>query len=196
MIRKLWKPFVIFFFLSFLIINWSDVSWIFNYRAVSRYASDVFQKKEIEKFEYSDKSNVLEIPKLEILVPIVFGTTTNNYEVYKELDGGVVFYPTSVLPGNNGQTIILGHSAPENWPKIKYDWVFSHISDLVPGDEITIHYNNKKFTYSVGRTIFLERGGVIPENDLTNSINVLVLISCWPPGKDIQRIAVESTLKQ
>jgi len=30
---------------------------------------------------------------------------------------------------------------------------------------------------------------------LTNSDNMLVLISCWPPGKDIRRIAVEAKLK-
>ena len=110
----------------------------------------------------------------------------------KALNIGVVLFPDSVLPGESGQTIILGHSAPVGWPKIKYDWIFSRLNELTEGDEIIVYFNNRKYAYVVSRKVFLERGEEISEDGLTNDENMVVLISCWPPGKDLRRIAVEA----
>ena len=107
------------------------------------------------------------------------------------LNRGAVYFPNSVLPGDMGQTIILGHSAPPGWPKIKHDWIFTRLSELVEGDEIFVYFNHRKYTYHVSGKIFLDRGEELPES-LTNSENMLILISCWPPGKDLRRIAVEA----
>ena len=38
----------------------------------------------------------------------------------------------------------------------------------------------------------MERGEEISEEGLTNDENMVVLVSCWPPGKDLRRIAVEA----
>jgi len=214
-LKKLWKYAISLFLISFFIINWNYVSWIFNYRAIFGVASDFFQKDnrtilsipiaenqaaenqaEPEQFEYSDKEDSIEIPKIEVSAPITFVNTLLKTEIYKALNKGVVHYYTSVLPGEIGQTIIIGHSAPLGWPKIRYNWAFSKLSELEEGDEIIIYFNHQKISYSVISKIFLERGGEIPKNPLTNSKNMLVLISCWPPGKDIKRIAVEAALKQ
>ena len=212
-IKKLWKVFIILFLVILVIFNWNEVSWIFNYRAVSGLFSDFFkgsdkeiQKEEIQKIDfhndsdddrddYYDKENSLEIPKIGVSAPLVFTETAEQEEIQKSLNIGVVHFPDSVLPGQEGQTIILGHSAPPNWPDIKYDDVFSRLNELEEGDEIFIYFNNKKFNYSVTNKFFLERGEEVPEY-LTNSDNMLVLISCWPPGKDIRRIAVEAAIKK
>jgi len=212
-IKKLWKVFIILFLVILVIFNWNEVSWIFNYRAVSGLLSDFFKgsDKEIQKIDQYDyyegeedksssssfatarlKEDSLEIPKIEVSAPLIF--VENRDKVYKTLDNGVVHYPDSVLPGEKGQTIILGHSAPPNWPDIKYDNVFSRLNELEEGDEIFIYFEHQKYNYSVTNKFFLERGEEVPEY-LTNSDNMLVLISCWPPGKDIRRIAVEAKLK-
>jgi LPXTG-site transpeptidase (sortase) family protein len=205
-IKLFWKPFVLFFVLAALIINWNEISWIFNYKAVSRYTSDVIERQKTEsdnlatsttdlEVEVVSKENQIEIPKLEITVPLIVDETLDDEGVYESLDTGVVFYPSSVLPGQPGQTIILGHSAPENWPHIKYDWVFSKISELETGDEIIVIYNNKEYTYLVTKTVFFEKGQEV-STDLTNSkTSSIILISCWPPGTDIRRIGVEAALK-
>jgi LPXTG-site transpeptidase (sortase) family protein len=202
-IKKLWKPFISLFLIIFLIINWQEVSWIFNYKAVSGIITDFFQKNRSEKIsnltdqknkiEYSEKENSLEIPKIGISAPLILASSEN--EVYKFLDRGVVHFPNSVLPGEQGQTIILGHSAPSNWPKIKDNWVFSRLNELKDGDEVFLHFNRGKYRYYVLKKIFLEKGERIPEQNLTNSENVLILISCWPPGKDIKRIAVMAEME-
>ena len=199
-IKRLYKAFLFIFLISFLIINWNDISWIFNYRVISQTISNFFQKDspieskmpETIEFEYSEQENSLEIPKIEVSAPLIFVEDIDK--VYKTLDRGVVHYPGSVLPGENGQTIILGHSAPPNWPDINYDNVFSRLNELEKGDEIFVYFEHQRFNYSVTNKFFLERGEEVPEY-LTNSDNMLVLISCWPPGKDIRRIALEAKLK-
>ncbi|MCK4355064.1 sortase [Candidatus Parcubacteria bacterium] len=222
-IKKLWKPFVVLFVFSFLAMNWADVSWVFNYRIIAGIATAPFQSMsavDAEENGLSDlerasvvkedktsenkkqpkytgnigSKNSIKIPKIGISAPIVFTNSSNNQVLHKLLDKGVVYYPESVLFGENGQTIVLGHSAPANWPKIKYDWVFSRLNELNKGDKIIIYYDNQKYVYSVSRKIFLDKGEEIPENHLTNNRNILISISCWPPGKDYKRIAVESVL--
>jgi hypothetical protein len=69
--NKLLAPFLLLFLINFLIINWNNVSWIFNYRVVGVIISDFFQKSDvkaenkeeiakIENFEYTDKENSIE----------------------------------------------------------------------------------------------------------------------------------------
>ena len=78
--RKLLKYFLLFFLLSFLILNWGRVSFIFNWQVISQFLKTPFEKKiekeisqpEEKKFEYSEKENSIEIPKIEISAPIVF----------------------------------------------------------------------------------------------------------------------------
>lgn len=194
--RKLLKYFLLFFLLSFLILNWGRVSFIFNWQVISQFLKTPFEKKiekeisqpEEKKFEYSEKENSIEIPKIEISAPIIL--VESEKEIKSGLDRGVVLFPGSALPGQKGQTIIEGHSAPPGWPKIKYDWVFSRLNELEKGDEVILNFNHKKLNYYVTQKIFLNSGEEIAPKDLTNSENMLILISCWPPGKDIKRIAV------
>ena len=203
--KHLYKSFIFIFIIAFLIINWSDVSYVlnyFNYRVISDvlFGSSVNVEPTdkpivipdpILKFDYSEKENSVEIPKIEVLAPLNFVDDADK--VHATLDIGPTHFPESVLPGQEGQTIILGHSAPPNWPDIKFDCVFSDLNDLEKEDEIFIHFDHKKYVYSVEEIVFLEIGQDIPS--LTNSQNVLVLVSCWPPGKNIKRIAVQASLK-
>ena len=213
LIKRFWKAFIFLFLISFLIINWSQVSWVFNYRAVSGLIDDFSKEKEIdseeligdssivlpennlvlEKFEFSEKENSLEINKIDINVPLIFVKTDNITEITKALDSGAVHFFNTSLPGEPGETVILGHSAPPGWPKIKYDWIFTRVNELENGDQINIYFNNQKLNYFVSNKFFLEKGEEVPQysKDLGN---VLVLISCWPPGKDVRRIAVEARL--
>ena len=203
--KALLKYFILVFAISFLVINWNEISWIFNYKAMAGIVSSQFQSKIIaesadifekdkapaplKNSEPSEKENSVEIPKIEILAPLVVSESASEKDLSKLLNQGTVYFPGSVLPGEAGQTIILGHSAPPGWPKIKYDWVFTRLSELTEGDEIFVYFNHQKYTYHVTEKIFLDRGETVPQL-LTNSENMVVLISCWPPGKDLRRIAV------
>lgn len=215
--KKIFKIAVMIYLASFLIINWNDVSWIFNYREVSGLISDFFNPYptiEASSFDayfypnhsqdakqlvsaktaFTDKQNVLEIPKLSLSVPIIFSKTQNKESIMKDLESGVIYYPGSVYPGQIGQIVILGHSAPPNWPKTKYEWVFSDLEQLEIGDKVMIDLNNRQYTYEVKQKTIIKRGAEVPADESAKNSNVLTLISCWPPGKDYQRIAVETEL--
>ena len=219
--KKILRAFIMIYLASFTIINWNDISWVFNYREVSGLLYDFFtpyenssllvsadsivisprqivQEVQAQKndkiYPYSEKTNSLEIPSISITAPLVIGETTNPKILEKNLNSGVVYYPGSVSPGQNGQIFILGHSAPPGWPKIKYDWVFSKINDLNFGEEIVLYFNNKQYTYKVIKKDIIKPGDDIESNGLDANNNILVLISCWPPGKNYLRIAVQAEL--
>lgn len=201
-LKILTKYFIAIFIIVFFAVNWNDLSWIFNYKALSILLSDYLKKlnpietgfaESKDDFSYSFEKSFLEIPKLALKAPIVFPASSNMKELTDGLKRGVVYFPDSVLPGKAGQTIILGHSAPLGWPKIQYQWVFSEIEKLKKGDEIILSLDDKELKYFVESKIFLEKGEELPKL-LTNSNNVLILISCWPPGKNIKRIAVVAYL--
>jgi len=201
-IKKLLKPFILLFLVNFLIINWNDVSWLFNYRMISGTAAkfiEILENKrdftqELKNKNYLAKENSLEIPKIGIKAPLIIAEDKNK-DLNEGLNRGVVIFPDSALPGETGQTIILGHSAPSNWPEINYDTVFSRINELQEKDEIVIYFNNQKYVYYVDEKIFLEKGEELSD-DLKNTADTLLLISCWPPGKNIQRILIKSKLIQ
>jgi len=190
--KKLWKFFIFLFLVSFIVINWSDISWVFNYKVIYRGLSNFFERNKIEAV-YFDKEDSIEIPKIEVKAPIIFPENNSEGDFEKALKKGVLHYPQSVLPGEEGTTILLGHSAPPNWPKIDYDWIFNDLNKLNTGDEIYIYFNQSRYIYEVTEEFFLNPGQDIPQ-PLTNSKHVLNLISCWPPGRDQERIAIRAEL--
>lgn len=202
-VKKLIRPFVLLFSINFLIINWNAVSWLFSYKTASgiayKFVEILDNKREftIEKNNEDElvfvKENSLEIPKIGVSVPLIVAEDSSQKYLDKELDRGVVIFPNSALPSEIGQTIILGHSAPPDWPKINYDGVFSRINELQEKDEIILYFNQQKYIYNVNKKIFIEKGEEI-SNNIETPGNTLLIISCWPPGKNIQRIVVESTL--
>ncbi len=154
--KKLWKFFIFLFLVNFIIINWSDISWIFNYKVVYRGLSNFFEKNKTQAVEtvrgirgpdYFDKEDSIEIPKIGVKAPIVFPENNSEEDFEKALKKGVLHYPQSVLPGEEGTIIILGHSAPPNWPKIDYDWIFNDLNELNAGDEIYIYGNQGQDIY-------------------------------------------------
>lgn len=226
------KIFLVFYALGLLVFNWSDVSWIFNYKAVGGLAYDFFNpysqndvladysqnqtlptptiadvivKTDIKnngpvvlknvKVENSDKQNILEIPAIFLETEIVFPQTKDVNVLHGWLDKGVIYYQDSVPPTQSGQITILGHSAPPGWPKIKHDTVFSNLEKLNIGDEIYLNLEYKKYTYKIIDKKIIDRGQEI-ENPLTGENNVIVLVSCYPPGKDYKRIAVFGEIVQ
>lgn len=214
--KKLVKFFLcVWIFLS-IILNWNDVSWIFNYRVSSALVHDFlnpYQENSIlvsaneqknptvipvvqnkKAYPYTPKGNSIEIPGIGVTAPVIIGRSNSTQEIVKDLDNGVVYYPGSVQPGENGQIVVLGHSAPPNWPKIKYDWVFSDINNLNPGDTLVLNFNNREYTYKVTGKSIIKAGEDIPSSGL-NDVNTLTIVSCWPPGTDYKRIEVHGVLQ-
>lgn len=211
-IKKLWKPFVLVFLLLLIVFNWQEFCLFFNYKFIygklknltedsprSKVAEDgplpTLSKGKSGREQFSakiEKEDSIVIPKIKIEAPIVLAESDQTQNLKKYLKDGVLLYPTSVLPGEQGRTVLLGHSAPEVWPDINYDNVFNHLNQLIQGDQIYVYFNQRQYVYSVKSIYFLGRGQELPQERLTNTQSVLILLSCWPPGKDEYRIAVEA----
>ncbi len=220
--KQLIKVYTFVFVLLFVFINWNNISWIFNYRAVGGLIVEFFSPypqssllvsadqnlnninknivlakntQNTQIFPYTVKSNSIQISSIGIEAPIVIGQTKDNALLKKELDRGTVLYPGSVLPGQSGQVVILGHSAPPNWPKIKYDWVFSELNNLDSDSKIVVNFNNKQFTYKVVKKSIVKKGDDVSVDGFNPEDSILTLISCWPPGKNYKRIVVQALLE-
>ncbi|MBM3205999.1 MAG: class E sortase [Candidatus Staskawiczbacteria bacterium] len=219
--KQLIKAYIIIFIMIVLVISWNNISWLFNYREMSVLISDFFSpypessifvsadenlnsiNKNIvantrlanaEKFPHTGKSNSIQLPQIGIEAPIVIGQSTDNTILTKDLDKGTVLYPGSVLPGQSGQVVVLGHSAPPNWPKIKYDWVFSDLNNLNSGDKVIVNFNNRQYTYTIIKKEIVKKGSEVSIEEFDPKDNILTLISCWPPGKNYERIVVQAVL--
>jgi len=152
---------------------------------------DPLKQKE---FPLIEKENSLEIQKLGLEVPLVFAKSIEIKDMKQDLKSGAVVYPGSNLPGQEGKLIVLGHSAPPGWPKIRYDWVFSKLGELGTGDSVLINFDYHQYKFKVINKVFLEKGQALPENNSDNSKQFLYLVTCWPPGKDFKRLVVEAEL--
>jgi LPXTG-site transpeptidase (sortase) family protein len=223
--KELVKIFIFLFALLFVVVNWDTVSWVFNYREVGGLAYDFFNPYQDspllvsasdnsnyinalaaankntapvavgKTYPYSSKDDSLEIPSIGLVTSLVIGQSTDVSVLEQDLDKGVVYYPGSVLPGQSGNMVVLGHSAPPGWPHIKHDWVFSDISNLNPGDQIIMYFNHRQYTYTVKQKSIIKKGDEISLDGLNPKDNILTIVSCWPPGKNYQRIAVQAVLE-
>lgn len=138
-------------------------------------------------------ADIIMIPEINITAPLVTAPPgTDAAKLKKMLDSGAVVYPDSAQFGAVGQTIVLGHSAPPGWPEIKHDTIFSRIAELSFGSKIVAVYNDKTYTYSAVENRIIEKGGDISK--LAGADNVLVLVTCWPPGRDLKRMVVQADL--
>jgi len=159
---------------------------------VSQSALNAAMSVPIEPAPKAVKADAIVISKIAVEAPIVTAKTIDSEKLHGLLDSGAVLYPDSAMFGNSGQTILLGHSAPANWPKIKHDTIFSRIVELVPGDKIVTVYQNRTYNYTVVDNQIIDKGANVPS--IANADNSLVLLTCWPPGRDQKRVVVQAAL--
>ena len=199
-LRNFTIPFILLFLLGLFLLNWKTIGWVFNFRAVKRVAEVATQKPKpvIQKpiYQYVDQKDQISIPSIKVQAPIVVPNTQDITKIHQALDRGVVYYHGSSLPGEVGKVIILGHSAPPGWPDIKYDRVFSHIMDLKNGDQIELTFRQHLYPYRViEKHIFTK-----PEEEKflaeTTNQKLLILSTCYPPGKDLKRFLVVAELEK
>ncbi len=190
-------------FLLIFIIVFVIVFIIFNGRSFYnqiKYALkiDIEKSEEFIKKLPTAKENLyniddsIVIPKTNTNAPIVFPDTTDEKILFNELENGVVYYPSSVIPGQTGNTIILGHSSAYPWYNGKYGSVFSLLNQLESGDQIIIFYQKHIYIYKVTAKEVVAKDAAIANQ---NEKSQLILISCWPVGTTWKRILVKADLQ-
>ncbi len=234
-IKPLIRPFILLFLLSFFIINWEDVIWIFNKEALMQALSDRAKNmtqelsgefSSIPKNGQEDASSTLvygnfifrdgqyfpiensatgskqtsggvpsgkvflEIPAMDLKKEIIFPETNSPKEINESLMATVMHYPGSALPGNEGNAVLLAHSAPISWPP-SYR-VFNKLDKLLPGQRVYIHYGDKLLNYEISKNYLINPGDQL-RAALPGEKNIF-LLTCWPPNTGAQRMVAEGFL--
>ncbi|MDD2916767.1 MAG: class E sortase [Candidatus Gracilibacteria bacterium] len=146
--------------------------------------------------------NRIIIPKIGKNIPLVDVRLDAGFDFdhienifMQELEKGVVRYPGTAKPGENGNTFIFGHSSNYPWVKGEYNSVFALLDELSFGDEIIVYYNQKKFTYIIREKKVIKPGNVkILDRD--EGKKELSLMTCWPIGTTLNRLIVFAELQE
>ena len=132
------------------------------------------------------------IPKINVDVPVIYGVGNDNISQLKAMEKGVAHFSipgANAVPGQNGNTVLSGHSSNDLFDKGDYKFIFAQLDKLKQGDVIYTNYNGKRYAYNVTKT----------EVVMPNQVNrvqigtdkpMLTLITCVPLGTAEKRLLV------
>ena len=172
------------------------------------------QKADTDGDGYSDKDEIangydpsfpgdkkikveLFIEKISVNVPMVWSASEDEKILLEDLRDGVIHYPKTASPGQNGNAVISGHSSNYIWVKGDYNYIFKDLNDLEIGDLIsvkTIQYNGAVVIYQyrvTGKYIDAPDDERIFEE---TSAPTLTLSTCWPLGTAFRRLVVKAEM--
>ncbi len=141
------------------------------------------------------------IPRINQNVPVI-GVKNENLiarrwdqleaDIQKSLRNGVVHYPGTALPGDNGNVVITGHSSYYAWDQGRFKDVFALLHDVRMGDKVVVYFNQKKFVYEVDniKTVAPKDVDVLARTKKEQ----LTLITCTPIGTNLKRLVVTAKL--
>jgi len=131
------------------------------------------------------------IPKINVEIPVDYSeTSTSEAAIETDLQDGVVHYPTTVLPGQDGNTAFFGHSSNNIFNPGKYKFAFVLLHTLVNGDTFYLTYNDKIYVYKVISHTIVSPSDVGVLGPVSGQTATATLITCDPPGTSINRLVV------
>lgn len=133
------------------------------------------------------------IPKINVDAPVVYDVPSLEERiVQRKLKDGVVHYPipgASSVPGQTGNTVILGHSSNDVFDDGGYKFVFVQLDKLNVGDTFYLNYQSTRYTYSVTEKKIIDPSQV-GELVINNGKPLATLVTCTPPGTALKRLVV------
>jgi LPXTG-site transpeptidase (sortase) family protein len=131
------------------------------------------------------------IPKINVQIPVDYNeTSTSESVIESDLEDGVVHYPTTVEPGQNGNTAFFGHSSNNIFNQGKYKFAFVLLHTLVNGDTFYLTYNDKVYVYKVVNKYIVSPSDIGVLGPVSGYPSTATLITCDPPGTSINRLIV------
>ncbi len=131
------------------------------------------------------------VPKINIQIPVNFSVASEDESVIENgLKSGVVHYPSTVLPGQNGNAAYFGHSSGNIFNNGKYKFAFTLLHDLTTGDLFYITYGGKTYAYRIFEKEIVPPSAVGVINDTKGKQATATLITCDPPGISTNRLVL------
>ena len=172
----------------------------------SKFLQLLPDEKDLKKtFAWMDQpiaptDNRLIIPKLGKSVPLVEMTTDNiegenwtdlEKQIQQGLQKGVVHYPGTARPGQNGNFFITGHSSYYPWDPGQFKDVFALLGKLDPGDRFYVYYDQMRYEYAI-----YDKFEVQPDNvevlKQPNDKKMATLMTCTPVGTALRRLIIQA----
>lgn len=147
----------------------------------------------VTNLESQAASPTIIIPKINIQIPVDFTLTTNDEAtIQKSLSNGIVHYASTVMPGQNGNSAFFGHSSRNILTAGKYRYAFAFVllHELTTGDVFYITYQGKIYAYQVFAKEIVSPKQVSVLNDTKGKQATAILVTCDPPGFNINRLVV------
>lgn len=131
------------------------------------------------------------VPKINVQIPIDFSLNTyDENAIENDLNSGVIHYPNTVLPGQNGNGAYFGHSSGNIFNNGKYKFAFTLLHDLTTGDLFYITYNSQTYAYRVFAREVVPPSDVGVINETQGKQATAELITCDPPGISTNRLVI------
>lgn len=141
-------------------------------------------EKRLENYpEYGSKYATIEIPKIDINLPVYFGDTL---EILKK---GVGHSSGSYFPGEGGSIIYMGHNSKN---------VFRRFSELQKGNEIKVTTTYGEYTYKI-YDMQLIKETETEKLPIQKEKEILMVYTCYPfnnIGYATQRYVVYAELEK
>lgn len=131
------------------------------------------------------------IPKINVEIPVDYSqTSTDETVIENALEDGVVHYPTTTLPGQDGNAAFFGHSSNNIFSPGKYKFAFVLLHELVPGDTFYLTKDGRVYVYKVFSKTIVEPNQVSVLDPVPGHKATATLITCDPPGTSWRRLVV------
>lgn len=131
------------------------------------------------------------IPKINIEIPVDYNETTIDEDAIQNgLENGVVHYPITVNPGQNGNAAFFGHSSSNIFNNGKYKFAFVLLHELEVGDTFYLTKDGKIYIYQIFKKFVVPPTDVSVLDDIPGETATATLITCDPPGRNINRLIV------
>lgn len=134
--------------------------------------------------------NTLVYSDFNVSAPIIWDTPFTSKDVDTALGDGLVHLAGTPLPGENGYTVIFGHSSALPWVKGNYKDVFAPIIEAQIGQEVLLTYGGVSYKYRVTNTYEVKPTdlGILQSLEGEQGIR---LVTCTPIGTSLRRFVVE-----
>jgi len=145
--------------------------------------------------------NRIIVPSIGLDVPLITSEHMSQEDFIKWrfeplLDQWIVKYPTTPAPGQEGNTLLFGHTSYEVWKKNPYGTIFKDLPKLKDGTLIQVLREGNMYEFKVV-DLFIVTPKQVPAQYMTYHNawgSYITLMWCYPLGTDKKRILAVAKL--
>ena len=132
------------------------------------------------------------IDKLRVQAPVDFNQTSTSPQVlWRTMQNGLVHYPHTALPGQEGNVVVFGHSSDDWWAPGGYKYTFSLLDQLQIQNMVYLDYHGQRYAYRIYDIQQVDPSDLTPLNQ--SSGHILTLITAAPAGDNSKRLAIRAS---